>query len=156
MISQDLSPEEETELLSFLDKNNNVFAWKTSDLTGVSRSIIEHKLQVNPSTKLRKQRLYKISDEKVAAAKTEVQRLLDAGFISEVQYSTWLANVVMVKKKNDKWRMFTNFTDLNKCYLKDDFSLSRIDSGRFSHRLQDNDSARLFLWLSLDLALQGR
>jgi hypothetical protein len=67
-----------------------------------------------------------MSDEKVAAAKAKVQRLLDACFIHEVQYPTWLANVVMVKKKNGKWRMCTNFTDLNKCYPKDDFPLSRI------------------------------
>jgi hypothetical protein len=64
-------------LLSFLDKNNDVFAWRTSNLTGVSRDIIEHKLQVNPSTKPRKQKLCKMSDEKVAAAKAEVQKLLD-------------------------------------------------------------------------------
>jgi hypothetical protein len=78
MISQDLRLNEETELLSFLDKNNDVFVWRTSDLMGVSKDIIEHKLQVNPSTKPRKQRFRKMSDEKVAAAKLEVQRLLDA------------------------------------------------------------------------------
>jgi hypothetical protein len=44
MIFQDLSTSEEAELLSFLDKNSNVFAWQTSNLTGVSRDIIEHKL----------------------------------------------------------------------------------------------------------------
>jgi hypothetical protein len=44
MISQDLSVSEEAKLLSFLDKNNNVFTWQTSDLTGVSRDIIQHKL----------------------------------------------------------------------------------------------------------------
>jgi hypothetical protein len=54
MISRDLTSDEETELLSFLDKNNDVFAWKTSDLTEVSRDIIEHKLQVNPSAKPKK------------------------------------------------------------------------------------------------------
>jgi hypothetical protein len=64
-------------LLSFLDKNNDVFTWRTSNLTGVSRDIIEHKLQVNPSTKPRKQKLCKMSDEKVVAAKAEVQKLLD-------------------------------------------------------------------------------
>jgi hypothetical protein len=48
MISQDITAREAIELLSFLDKNNDVFAWRTSDLTGVSRDIIEHKLQVNP------------------------------------------------------------------------------------------------------------
>jgi hypothetical protein len=50
MITQDLTTDKEIELLSFLDKNNDVFTWRTSDLTGVSRDIIEHKLQVNPST----------------------------------------------------------------------------------------------------------
>jgi hypothetical protein len=44
MISQDLIADDETELLSFLDKNSGVFTWKTSDLTGVSRDIIENKL----------------------------------------------------------------------------------------------------------------
>jgi hypothetical protein len=33
----------------------------------------------------------------------------------------------MVKKKKTKWRMCTDFTNLNKCCLKDDFPLSRID-----------------------------
>jgi hypothetical protein len=46
-----------------------VFMWKTSDLTGVSQDIIEHKLQVNPSVKSRKQRLHKMSDEKVEQQK---------------------------------------------------------------------------------------
>jgi hypothetical protein len=127
MITHDLTVDEETELLSFLDKNNDVFAWRTSNLTGVSKDIIEHNLQVNPSVKPRKQRLHKISDEKVATTKAVVHRLLDAGFIHEVHYPSWLANVVMVKKKNKKWRMCTYFTDLNKSCPKDDFPLSRID-----------------------------
>jgi hypothetical protein len=103
MISQDLTLDEETELLSFLDKNNDVFTWRTSDPTGVSRDIIEHKLHVNPSVKPRKQRLRKMSDEEVVVAKAEVQRLLDGGFIREVHYPSWLVNIVMVKKKNGKW-----------------------------------------------------
>jgi hypothetical protein len=122
-----LTSREETKLLSFLDKNSDVFTSKTSNLTVVSRDIIEHKLQVNPSAKPRKQRLRKMSDQKVSAAKAEVQRLLDARFISEVHYPSWLVKVVMVKKKNGKWRMCTYFTDLNKCCSKDDFPLMRID-----------------------------
>jgi hypothetical protein len=94
---------------------------------GVTRDIIEHKFEVNPSVRLRKQRLRKMLDKKIAAAKAKVQRLLDAYFICEVYYPSWLANVVMVKKKIGKWRMCTDFTDLNKCYPKDDFPLTRID-----------------------------
>jgi hypothetical protein len=62
----------------------------------------------------------------VEAAKAEVQRLLDEGFIREVTYPQWLVNVVMVRKKNGKWWMCTDFTDLNKCCPKDDFPLARI------------------------------
>jgi hypothetical protein len=102
MISQDLTSEEEIELPSFLDKNSDVFTWKTSDLIGVSRSTIKHKLHVNPSVKPKKQKLHKMLHENIAATKVEVQRLLDAGFIWEVQYPTWLANAVIVKNKNGK------------------------------------------------------
>jgi hypothetical protein len=80
----------------------------------VSRDIIEHKLQVSSSARPRKQSLRKMLDKKVVAIKAEVQRLLDAEFIREVDYPSWLANVIMVKKKNGKWRMCTYFTDLNK------------------------------------------
>jgi hypothetical protein len=86
LISQDPTSNDEPELLSFLDKNNDVFTWRTSDLMGVSRDIIEHKLQVSPSTRPRKQRLRKVLDEKVTIAKAEVQRLLYVGFIHEVRY----------------------------------------------------------------------
>jgi hypothetical protein len=72
MISQDLSSSEEMKVLSFLDKNSDVFAWKTFDLIGVSRNIIEHRLQVNPLTRPKKQKLRKMSDEKVATTKSEV------------------------------------------------------------------------------------
>jgi hypothetical protein len=68
-----------------------------------------------------------MSDEKAAAVKAEVQRLLDAKVIREVKYPTWLANTIPVKKKNGKWRMWIDFTDLNKACLKDDFPLPRID-----------------------------
>jgi hypothetical protein len=68
-----------------------------------------------------------MSDDKVAAVKAEVQRLLDANVIREVKYPTWLANTVPVKKKNGKWRMCIDFTDLNKACPEDDFPLPRID-----------------------------
>ena len=57
----------------------------------------------------------------------EVERLLEVDFIREVFYLDWLANVVMVKKNNDKWRICVDFTNLNNAYPKDSFPLSRID-----------------------------
>ena len=57
----------------------------------------------------------------------EVERLLTAGIIQEVYYPEWLANVVMVKKSNGKWRMCVDFTNLNNACPKDIFPLLRID-----------------------------
>jgi hypothetical protein len=125
-IGTDMSPREQTELMQFLDKNSDVFAWSTFDLVGVSKEVIEHKLQVNLCAKPKKQKLHKMFEEKVKEGKAEVQRLFDAGFIREVSYLQWLANVVMVRKRNGKWRMCTDFTNLNKCCPKDDFPLARI------------------------------
>jgi hypothetical protein len=115
------------ELLSFLDKNSDVFLWSTSDLVGVSMHVIEHQLQVSPIAKPKKQKLRKMVEEKVQPVKAEVQRLLNAGLIREVTYNEWLSNVVMVRKKNGEWRMCTDFWDLNKCCPKDDFPIARID-----------------------------
>jgi hypothetical protein len=109
-----MSPEEQAKLMQFLDKNNNVFARSTFDLVGVSREVTEHKLQVNPHAKPKKQKLRKKSEEKIEAVKPKVQWLLDACFINEVRYPQWLANIVMVRKKNGKWRLCLDFTDLNK------------------------------------------
>ena len=47
--------------------------------------------------------------------------------IKEVFYPKWLANTVVVKKKSEKWRVCVDFTDLNKVYPKDPFSMPRID-----------------------------
>jgi hypothetical protein len=68
-----------------------------------------------------------MSEEKVKAVEAEVRRLQDAQVIREVKYSVWLANTVPVKKKNGKWRMCVDFTDLNKACKKDDFPLKRVD-----------------------------
>jgi phage FluMu protein gp41 len=76
---------------------------------------------------LKKQKLRKMSEEKVKAVEAEVQRLQDAKVIREVLYPVGLANTVPVKKKNGKWRMCIDFTDLNKACKKDDFPLERVD-----------------------------
>ena len=98
-IGDNLSKEEEAELIETLVKNKGVFAWSASDLKGVSRDIIQHSLDINPKMKPRKQRQRKMSEDRVLATKAEVQRLLDANVIREVKYLEWLANVVLVPKK---------------------------------------------------------
>jgi len=54
--------------------------------------------------------------------------LLKVGHIREIQYPEWLANVVLVKKANGKWRMCVDFTDLNKACPMDSYPMSSIDA----------------------------
>jgi hypothetical protein len=128
LLGSQLSEEQEKTLLRFLFNNKDVFAWSANDLCGVNRDVIEHSLNVDPSFRPRKQRLRKMSEDKVEGARNEVKRLLSAGVIREVKYPEWLANTVMVKKANGKWRMCIDFIDLNKACPKDEFPLPIIDS----------------------------
>ena len=80
-----------------------------------------------PSSKPVHQKKRVFSPERDNAIKEEVQKLTTTKFIREVYYPDWLANVVMVKKANGKWRMCVDFTDLNKACPKDSYLLPRID-----------------------------
>jgi ribonuclease HI len=128
LLGSQLSDEQEKTLIRFLFNNKDVFTWTVNDLCGVNRDVIEHSLNVDPSFRPRKQRLQKMPDDKAEGARNEVKRLPSAGVIREVTYPEWLANTVMVKKANGKWRMCIDFTYLNKACPKDEFPLPRIDS----------------------------
>ena len=78
-----------------------------------------------PSQFVRRKRVF--APKRDNAIKEEVQKLTTAQFIRKVYYPDWLANVVMVKKANGKWKMCVDFTDLNKSYPKDSYHLPRID-----------------------------
>jgi hypothetical protein len=97
-------------------------------MAGVPKELIEHSLNVNPNATPNKQRLWRFSAEKREAIKKELAKLLTVGFIKEVYHPEWLANPVLVlKKNNNKWRMCVDYTDLNKHCPKDPFGLPRID-----------------------------
>ena len=51
----------------------------------------------------------------------------EAEAIKEIFFPKWLANTVVVKKKNGKWRVCVDFTNLNRACLKDPFSMPKID-----------------------------
>jgi hypothetical protein len=85
-IGAHLSPEEENELVRFLNKNKDVFTWSAKDLQGVDRDIIEHTLETDEKIPPKMQKLRKMSEEKVKAVEVEIQRLQDTKVIREVLY----------------------------------------------------------------------
>ena len=114
-------------LICFLNKNTEVFAWKQEDMGGIDPAMITHRLNVSLSFKPVKQKRRSFAPERQKAINEEVGKLLQENAIREVEYPEWLANVVLVKKENDKWRLCINFTDINRAYSKDSFPLPRID-----------------------------
>jgi hypothetical protein len=86
----------------------------------------EHKLKVYPQARPIRQKLRRFMPDKREAIRAELARLVAVGFIREVLHPEWLANPVLVLKKNKvDWRI--DYTDLNKHYPKDPFRLPRID-----------------------------
>ena len=123
----DLEEKTKKDLVQFLKKNIDVFAWSHEDMLGIDPSVITHRLNVSPSFKPIRQKKRVFAPERDNAIKDEVQKLIAAKFIREVYYPDWIANIVMVKKANGKWRMCVDFIDLNKACPKDSYLLPRID-----------------------------
>ena len=96
-------------------------------MPGVPREFAEHSLHVRPDAKPVKQPLRRFAEDKREVIGDEIARLLAAGFIMEVYHPDWLANPVLVMKKDKTWRMCIDYTSLNKACPKDPFALPRID-----------------------------
>ena len=83
-------------------------------MSGIDPSVMVHRLNVSPSFLPLRQNKRVFAPKRDQAIVEEVRKLQEAGFIRKVYYLDWLANIVMVKKANGKWRMCVDFTDLNK------------------------------------------
>jgi hypothetical protein len=99
-----------------------VFALQPVDMPRVTRELVEHKLKVYPLARPIRQKLRHFTPDKREAIQAELARLVSAGLIRKVLHLEWLANPILVLKKNKvDWRMCVDYTDLNKHYPKDPF-----------------------------------
>ncbi|KAJ8470141.1 hypothetical protein OPV22_024484 [Ensete ventricosum] len=126
-VGSELPENQQVQLIDFLRKNDDVFAWTPNDMPGVDPEIAQHYLNISPDARPVKQRPRKFALDRQKAIEDEVIRILDAQLIEEVKYPTWLSNVVLVKKTNENWRMCVDYTDLNRACPKDCYLLPRID-----------------------------
>ena len=122
-----LPTREKEEPVAFLRKNVDVFAWSAYEAPRVDPNFICHHLNVNPSVTPKKQPPRRSSKEHSDAVKEEVMKLKRVGAIKEVFYLEWLANMMVVNKKNGKWQVCVDFTNLNKPCSKDPFPIPQIN-----------------------------
>ena len=96
-----LSPNLRKEFENFLLENADVLTWTHEDMPRIDPNLMVHRLNVDPSHKVVQQRRRVFTLERYEVIKLEVEKLRKAGFIEELVYPSWLANVVLVKKSSD-------------------------------------------------------
>ena len=108
-IAIDLLPKEEERLLETHREYKDIFAWSYKDLKGVDLSICQHTIPMKEDAKPRKQRPYPYNENFGQKIKEEIDKLLDAEFIYEIEHTaSWVSPIVVVPKKNGKIRVCVN------------------------------------------------
>ena len=100
-----LSQGEQEEVAAVISRHLDAFVWTAADMPGIDPDFLCHHLTMDAKVRPMRQRRRKFNEERCLIVKEETQKLLSAGHIREIQYPEWLANVVLVKKANGKWRM---------------------------------------------------
>jgi hypothetical protein len=127
-ISANLDSSFKEELIKLLKEYKDCFAWDYSEMPGLDRSIVEHRLPIKPGFRPYKQPPRKIyKDEVLADVKKEVERLIEANFIRPCRYAEWISNIVPVYKKNGKMRICIDFRDLNRATPMDGYPMPVAD-----------------------------
>ena len=105
----------------------DVFSWSYEDLKTYDTNIIQHKVPLNPNVKPFRQKLRRINLTLFPVIEKEFKKLLDAKIIVPLRYSSWVANLVPIRKKNGEIRLCVDFCSLNRFSLKDNYSLPNIE-----------------------------
>lgn len=115
--------------MSFVRSNIDAFAWQNSDMIGVDLEVAIHHLSIKLSSRPVRQKIRRFhpQQQQQQIIREKVTRLLEVGSIWEIQYPKWLAHIVVVQKKNGKWRVCVDYFDLNEACPKDCFPLPWID-----------------------------
>ena len=82
-------------------------------MVGINPVLASHKLNIVHGTKPVRQKVRRFHSNRHQIIQTKIDNLLKAGFIREVKYPEWLANVVVVPKRGSKWRVCVDYMDLN-------------------------------------------
>ncbi|KAM1897512.1 hypothetical protein ACFX14_031969 [Malus domestica] len=96
-------------------------------MPGLDRTLVEHELRIKPGCKPVQQPPHRFSIEVQLGIKDEIVRLLNAGFIRTTRYVEWLANIVLVLKKNGALRICIEFCNLNMVTPKDAYPMPISD-----------------------------
>ncbi len=126
-IGNQLQSKQEQEVIALLQKYSKAFAWDYTDIQGIHPSTCIHHIYTDDKLKPVRQPQRRMNPTMKEIVKEELQKLLNVGFIYPISDSQWVSPLVIVPKKNGKWRVCVDYRELNKATLKDHFPLPFID-----------------------------
>eukprot|EP00253_Pinus_taeda_P005047 PITA_05047 len=126
-INPNLTDDETQQLMKLLRENKEAFTWDYIDMKGISPELCTHRIYIKEGSHPLFQPQRRMNPNLREIVKEELQKLLNAGFIYPISDSEWVSPLVIVPKKNGKWRVCVDYRALNKATQKDHFPLPFID-----------------------------
>ena len=121
MISKDLKGQERQQFINLISEFPNLFISDYAHIRGVD--VIQHHINLKEGTTPVAQKLRRLGHVQKEALLKEVKALLRAQFIYPVEDSEWVSPIVVVPKKNGKWRVCVDYKPLNAATKRDHFPL---------------------------------
>ncbi|XP_070057676.1 uncharacterized protein [Nicotiana tomentosiformis] len=118
-----LEIDEESTYIELLKEFRDVFSWSYKEMPGLDHKVAVHHLTIKNGARPVKQAQRRFRPGLVPLIESEVNKFIEAGFIYEVKYPTWVSSIVPVRKKNGQIRVCVDFRDLNNAYPKDEFPI---------------------------------
>ena len=126
-INKNLERSQQGELTKILQKHSIAFAWEYADMKGIDPNTCIHHIYIEENSRLIKQPQRMMNPNLREIVKEELQKLLNVNFIYPISDSRWVSPLVIIPKKNGKWRVCIDYRELNKATLKDHFPLPFIN-----------------------------
>ena len=122
---------EESEIKEYsdlVDEFSDTFAWSYNKLRGIPRGMVEHGISLIPCARPIRQNERRMNPQLHLLVRAELEKLLKVEFIKPIEITDWVSHLVMVKKQNEKLRVYVNYRKLNACTKNDHFPLPFIMS----------------------------
>jgi hypothetical protein len=126
-IGKGTTKKERKEILELIREFRDTFAWNYDDLKAYKGDVIQHVIPLVEGAKPFRQKSRHINLKLVGQIQKELQKMVDAGIISPIKYSSWMSNLVFVRKKNGDIRLCVDFRNLNLLSLKDNYPLPNME-----------------------------
>jgi hypothetical protein len=126
-INSSLELDQQKKLIQMIQRQSSAFAWDYYDIKGIHPDTCIHHIYTNDQIRPIRQPQRRINPSLQDIVKEELQKLLHVNFIYPILDSKWVSPLVIVPKKNGKWRICVDFRELRKDTYRDYFPFPFID-----------------------------